>query len=81
MLPTIPSEGSGLQPNVPPQRLDWCSTFEGQFTSCSKRLVGEVEQKGYTLVPINLHWKDGRGKCDIALAKGKAERAMKCGHR
>jgi SsrA-binding protein len=25
------------------------------------------------LVPINLHWKAGKVKCDIALAKGKAE--------
>ena len=38
-----------------------------------KRLIGKVEQKGYTLVPINLHWKNGFVKCDIALAKGKAE--------
>jgi SsrA-binding protein len=38
-----------------------------------KRLIGKVEQKGYTLVPINLHWKEGKVKCDIALAKGKAE--------
>ena len=38
-----------------------------------KRLIGKVEQKGYTLVPINLHWKAGKVKCDIALAKGKAE--------
>jgi SsrA-binding protein len=38
-----------------------------------KRLIGKVEQKGYTLVPLNLHWKDGKVKCDIALAKGKAE--------
>ena len=38
-----------------------------------RRLIGKVEQKGYTLVPLNLHWKDGRAKCDIALAKGKAE--------
>ena len=38
-----------------------------------KRLVIKVEQKGYTLVPINLHWKNGFVKCDIALAKGKAE--------
>ncbi|GAB4400254.1 MAG: SsrA-binding protein SmpB [Rhodoferax sp.] len=37
-----------------------------------KRLIGKVEQKGYTLVPINLHWKNGRVKCDIALARGKA---------
>ena len=38
-----------------------------------KRLTGKVEQKGYTLVPINLHWKNGKVKCEIALAKGKAE--------
>ena len=38
-----------------------------------RRLVGKVEQKGYTLVPINLHWKSGKVKCEIALAKGKAE--------
>jgi SsrA-binding protein len=38
-----------------------------------RRLVGKVEQKGYTLVPLNLHWKAGRVKCEIALAKGKAE--------
>lgn len=38
-----------------------------------ERLVGKVEQKGYTLVPINLHWKGGKVKCEIALAKGKAE--------
>jgi len=38
-----------------------------------RRLIGKVEQKGYTLVPINLHWKNGLVKCEIALAKGKAE--------
>ena len=38
-----------------------------------KRLIGKVEQKGFTLVPLNLHYKGGRVKADIALAKGKAE--------
>jgi len=38
-----------------------------------RRLVGKVEQKGYTLVPLNLHYKGGRVKADIALAKGKAQ--------
>ena len=38
-----------------------------------RRLVGKVEQKGYTLVPLNLHWKNGRVKCEIGLARGKAE--------
>ncbi len=38
-----------------------------------KRLVGKVEQKGFTLVPLNLHYKGGLVKADIALAKGKAQ--------
>ena len=38
-----------------------------------RRLIGKVEQKGFTLVPLNLHWKNGRVKCEVALAKGKAE--------
>jgi len=38
-----------------------------------RRLVGKVEQKGFTLVPLNLHYKDGRVKAEIALAKGKAQ--------
>ena len=38
-----------------------------------RRLIGKVEQKGYTLVPIHMYWKAGKVKCEIALAKGKAE--------
>jgi len=38
-----------------------------------RRLVGKTEQKGFTLVPLNLHYKAGRVKVDIALAKGKAQ--------
>ena len=38
-----------------------------------RRLIGKVEQKGFTLVPLNLHFKDGWVKAEIALAKGKAE--------
>ena len=38
-----------------------------------QRLIGKTEQKGYTMVPLNLHWKGGRVKAEIALAKGKAE--------
>lgn len=35
------------------------------------RLTGAVERKGYTLVPLSLHWKHGRAKLEIGLAKGK----------
>lgn len=38
-----------------------------------RRLIGKVEQRGFTLVPLNLHYKGGRVKCEIALAKGKAQ--------
>jgi SsrA-binding protein len=38
-----------------------------------RRLVGKVEQRGYTLVPTDLHYKGGRVKAEIALAKGKAQ--------
>ncbi len=38
-----------------------------------KRLIGKVEQKGFTLVPLNLHYKGSYVKAEIALAKGKAE--------
>ena len=37
------------------------------------KLIGKVEQKGYTLVPINLHYAKGRVKMDIGLAKGKKQ--------
>lgn len=38
-----------------------------------KRLIGKVERAGYTLVPVNLHYKGGRIKCEIGLAKGKKQ--------
>jgi len=38
-----------------------------------RRLIGKVEQRGYTLVPLNLHYKGGHVKVDLALAKGKAQ--------
>jgi SsrA-binding protein len=38
-----------------------------------RRLIGKVEQKGHTLVPLQMYWKNGKVKAEIALAKGKAE--------
>lgn len=37
------------------------------------RLIGAVERKGYTIVPLSLYWKKSRVKCKIALAKGKQQ--------
>ena len=38
-----------------------------------RRLIGKVEQKGFTLVPTRLYFKGGLVKLEIALAKGKAQ--------
>ncbi len=35
------------------------------------RLIGRVEQAGYTLIPLDMHFKDGRVKLEIGLGKGK----------
>jgi SsrA-binding protein len=37
------------------------------------RFIGAVAQKGYTIVPLNLHWKKNKVKITIALAKGKKQ--------
>lgn len=36
-----------------------------------QKLIGSVEQKGLTLVPLELYWKDGRAKIALALGRGK----------
>jgi len=36
-----------------------------------KRLIGKVERAGYTLIPLDMHYKAGRIKLEIGLARGK----------
>jgi SsrA-binding protein len=36
------------------------------------KLIRELETKGMTLVPLDVHLKNGRAKVEVALAKGKA---------
>jgi SsrA-binding protein len=36
-----------------------------------RKLIGKVQQAGFTLVPLNLHYTKGRVKIEIGLAKGK----------
>ena len=38
-----------------------------------RKLIGLVERAGYTLVPLNLHFKNGRIKLEVGLAKGKKQ--------
>lgn len=42
-----------------------------------KRLIGKVERAGYTLVPLDMHYKTGRIKLEIGLAKGKKQHDMR----
>ena len=37
------------------------------------KLIGSVDRKGYTLVPIAMYWKQGKIKLEIGLGKGKKE--------
>ncbi len=36
-------------------------------------LIGLVERKGYTLIPLSLYWHQAKVKVEIALVKGKKE--------
>ncbi len=36
-----------------------------------KRLIGKVEQRGYTLIPLKLYFVNGKVKVELGLAKGK----------
>ncbi len=37
------------------------------------RLIGAVERKGYTLLPLKLYWTRGRAKLEVGLGKGKKQ--------
>jgi SsrA-binding protein len=37
-----------------------------------KRLTGKLQERGYTLVPLKMYFKNGRVKIELGLAKGKA---------
>jgi SsrA-binding protein len=46
-----------------------------------RRLIGKVEQRGYTLIPLDLHFAKGRIKLQIALAKGKLKHDKRASER
>ncbi|HEY6544005.1 MAG TPA: SsrA-binding protein SmpB [Dokdonella sp.] len=37
------------------------------------KLIGAIERKGYTLIPLSMYWKNNRAKLDLGLARGKQE--------
>jgi SsrA-binding protein len=38
-----------------------------------QRLLGKTTQRGLTLIPLRLYWKDGRAKVELGLARGKRQ--------
>ena len=36
-----------------------------------RKLIGDSAEKGYTIVPLQVYFKDGRAKIEIGLARGK----------
>ena len=46
-----------------------------------RRLIGKVEQRGFTLVPLDLHFAKGRIKLQIALARGKLKHDKRASER
>ena len=46
-----------------------------------RRLIGKVEQRGFTLIPLDLHYSKGRIKLQIALARGKLKHDKRASER
>ena len=38
-----------------------------------KRLIGKTRERGFTLVPLAIYFKNGKAKLEIGLGKGKAQ--------
>jgi SsrA-binding protein len=36
-----------------------------------KKLIGKVQEKGYSLIPVRVYFKNGKVKLSLALARGK----------
>ncbi|MGB9713301.1 MAG: SsrA-binding protein SmpB [Dissulfurimicrobium sp.] len=37
----------------------------------NRKLIGKLEERGYTLIPLKIYFKDGKAKVELGLAKGK----------
>ena len=65
----IPEYNEGTWTNHPPRRKRKLLLHKQQIL----KLSSKVKEGGYTLVPLQLYFSDGRAKVEIALAKGKRE--------
>ena len=63
----LPTASTHITPD--PTRTRKLLLHAGQISE----LIGSVERAGYALLPLDLHYKNGRIKLDIGLAKGKKQ--------
>jgi len=66
-IPPLPTASTHINPD--PTRTRKLLLHQRELA----KLIGATEQKGYTLVPLDLHWSRGRAKLSIGLAKGKKQ--------
>lgn len=66
----IPEYAQGSIANHDPDRDRKLLLHKREISS----LVGKVQERGLTLIPTRLYWKDGRAKVELALARGKEAR-------
>ena len=65
----IPEYGQGTWTNHPPRRKRKLLLHKDEIL----KLKAKAEGGGYTLVPLQLYFSDGRAKVELAVAKGKRE--------
>ena len=63
----IPPYGPAARENHEPERPRKLLMHKREI----ERLIGRTREKGHTLVPTRLYFRDGRAKVEIALARGK----------
>ena len=66
---TISPYDAGSYNNPPPARSRKLLLHKSEI----RRLIGDTSQKGLTLIPLELYFKDGRAKVAIALARAKKQ--------
>ena len=66
----IPEYVQGNIANHDPDRDRKLLLHRGEIAS----LIGKVQERGFTLVPTRLYWRDGKVKVELALARGKEAR-------
>ena len=65
LITPLPTASTHVSPE--PTRVRKLLLHRGEIA----KLIGAVDRKGYTLVPLSMFWKHGRAKLEIGLAKGK----------